>query len=263
MFYRVVPRLVILESMGLYETLSERYDEIFPVNPATVDYVRARMPAGARRRILDLGSATGGHALAFAAQGVEVLGIELSAAMTLRAEAAANRLNIGPRPRFFPGDMRHAARFAAEAFGPEPRFGAALCLGNTLPHLAGDTLTEFFAAIRALLSPGCPFVLQTLNYAHPEAGPGFRFPDIELPGLRFSRRYTGAERGDLRFETRIETAQGNFEDAILLHPHLPENMAKALLQAGFERIEACSGWDGSAFSQKRDRYLIMTGFAPA
>jgi hypothetical protein len=59
------------------------------------------------------------------------------------------------------------------------RFGAALCLGNTLPHIIPDAVPAFFAMVRGLLAPGAPFVIQTLNYAHPDIGPGFVFPAIE------------------------------------------------------------------------------------
>ncbi|TFG79541.1 MAG: SAM-dependent methyltransferase, partial [Spirochaetales bacterium] len=53
--------------MGLYETLADVYDDVFPVNPMTLSFIGAPSRSGAR--LLDLGCATGGHALALAEAG--------------------------------------------------------------------------------------------------------------------------------------------------------------------------------------------------
>ena len=252
--------------MGLYETLNDRYDEIFPVNPAAIGFILARVPDGAPRRILDLGSATGGHALAFAALGWDALGIELSPAMARKAQSrSVEKRSAGSASgstTFVQGDMRRVAEFVAYR-----RFGAAICLGNTLSHIEALELEPFLATIVALLVPEAPLVLQTLNYAHPEIGAGFRFPDIEVPGLKFARRYAAAEPAEaegkeaLSFMTEVETPQGRFEDSVTLYPHKPDVLADALSRSGFERIEFRSSWDGANFAPERDRYLITVGYA--
>lgn len=55
--------------------------------------------------VLDLGCGTGGHALELARRGVEVVGVDLSAAMIERARRAAD-LVADPVPTFVVGDLR-------------------------------------------------------------------------------------------------------------------------------------------------------------
>jgi len=105
------------------------------------------------KKVLDLGSGTGDHARLFAAQGYEVTGVDASDAMLEKSRAAA------PEVRFLRGDMRDIASAVDE------RFGAAICVGNALPHLTGDNDVERLAAgLRKVLLPGGPFLLQMISY---------------------------------------------------------------------------------------------------
>jgi SAM-dependent methyltransferase len=107
------------------------------------------------RRLLDLGSGTGEHAAFFASHGFEVVGIDQSVSMLEQARAEVVR----PDVTFLSGDITEVGALA------QGTFGAAVCLGNTLPHI-GDTghLERFAHGLRARLAPGGVFVLQVLNY---------------------------------------------------------------------------------------------------
>jgi hypothetical protein len=60
---------------------------------------------------------------------------------------------------FVGGDI---ADVAALTTGP---FGAALCLGNTLPHVReAPALVHLLEGLRGRLAPGAPLVIQVLNY---------------------------------------------------------------------------------------------------
>lgn len=108
-----------------------------------------RIPA---RRILDLGCGTGEHAALFASHGFEVVGIDASASMLEQARASLPAAGV----TLVAGDMTRLASLVSGAFG------AATCLGNTLPHIA--ELETLARGLREHLAPGGVFVLQVLNY---------------------------------------------------------------------------------------------------
>lgn len=235
--------------MALYDSLSGVYDRLFPVNPATISTIEALIPPGVDKRILDLGAATGGHTEAFARRGWDALGIELNASM---AQVARDRAHV------VQGSMTNAARLVEDDYGTAVRFAAVLCLGNTLPHLAPGEIVSFFLMIRSLLGRGAPFILQMLNYAHPEIGPGYHFPDIESGNFKFSRNYeAGPEPGTLSFVTRFADGSGESTDATVLHGHTHGMVRERLAEAGFREFTMWSGWDGKSFDPVRDTYLVL------
>jgi SAM-dependent methyltransferase len=107
------------------------------------------------RSVADIGCGTGEHTRHLAAQGFRAAGLDLSESMIDDARAP------GPAPRltFVQGDVREADALLGRGFG------AAICLGNTLPFLTSDKdLAAAFSAIHRLLRPSGRFLLQILNY---------------------------------------------------------------------------------------------------
>jgi len=125
------------------------------------------------KSILDLGSGTGEHARFLAANGFDVTGVDSSPAMLEKSRAAAGEQ---PNLRFLAGDMRDLANVV------EGRFGAAVCLGNALPHLSGEgDLRDLADGLRRVLLPGAPFVAQIINYDRIEAKKERALPLTFLP----------------------------------------------------------------------------------
>jgi len=237
--------------MSVYDRISRLYDEIFPVNPIAIEAIESLIPPEAEKRILDLGAATGGHAHAFADRGWDTLGIELSGEM---ARLAASHAHV------VEGSMLDAESIVNDDYGIAVRFGAALCLGNTLPHLRPEIIPRFFSMVRRLLSPGAPFILQVLNYAHPDIKRGYVFPVIEKDSFRFERRYgQGGDPGTLEFVTTLTEGGDSAGDATFLHALMPDMIAYWLRGAGFRKIDSWSGWDGASFDPVRDRYAGIVG----
>lgn len=113
--------------------------------------------AAPSRRLLDLGSGTGEHARFFASKGFEVVGVDVSDAMMERARESGIPAGV----QLIKGDLTHVDTVVTG------RFGAAICLGNTLSHITSrEALVQMFKGVRAVLMPGAPFVLQILNYEH-------------------------------------------------------------------------------------------------
>ncbi|MGD0221570.1 MAG: class I SAM-dependent methyltransferase [Terriglobia bacterium] len=114
-------------------------------------------------RLLVPACGTGGHVVALAQLGFNVLGFDADAGMVeftrRRIETAAGSIA--------------AARGKAEvklltmegAGGHHEEFDAAFCLGNALPGLSGDgQLLAAFRGIARALRPGGIFLTQNLNY---------------------------------------------------------------------------------------------------
>ncbi len=109
------------------------------------------------RKVLDLGAGTGEHARLLASKGFEVVGMDTSPAMLEKSRAIPAE-NV----RFVEGDMRDIPI--------DEQFGAAICLGNALPHLTGeDDLRRMASNLRRVLVAGGALILQMLNYDRLEA----------------------------------------------------------------------------------------------
>jgi len=247
--------------MALYDTLAPLYDRLFPVNPQTLDFLdelaAAHPDSAERRSLLDVGSATGGHVLAMARRGWQATGMEPSAPMVRLAEAAGGRMGAAA-PRFILGAMPGEA--AALGGG---RFDLVLCLGNTLPHLVGPgVLGRFFSATLPLLGPTGSLVLQLLNYGRPGAGPGFAFPELRAGSFSLRRRYeaeASSESPALRFVVELWNDDSGriAEESTMLAPIEPSRLRDELAAAGFALRGAFGDWDGRAFSESEDPYLIV------
>jgi SAM-dependent methyltransferase len=144
-------------------------------------------------------------------------------------------------------------------------FDAAICLGNSLPHLLTDeALALALADFAAVLRPGGLLVVQNRNFdrvwaererfmppqAHRDGDEEWifvRFYDFHDPTLTFHM---------LRLQ---RTAQGWEQDAqsTELRPIFWQPLANAMATAGLDRAVAYGGYDGSTFDPARSGDLIV------
>ena len=97
-------------------------------------FLRRTLAGATSRRVVDLGAATGEHAQWLATEGFTVVGIE---GVKERWQVAKSRAD--PNVQHLIGDLG-----AVEAM-VRGHFGAAICLGNTLPALLGtEALSRMF-----------------------------------------------------------------------------------------------------------------------
>ncbi|HMM35289.1 MAG TPA: class I SAM-dependent methyltransferase [Thermoanaerobaculia bacterium] len=137
-------------------------------------FLREGLAGAPSTRLLDLGCGTGEHARFLQAEGFEVTGVDASEAQLAQAREE------GPGPEFVKGDL---AELGAAVTGP---FGAAISLGNGLPHLHEREMASFLGHLARLLLPGAPVLFQILNYD--------RILDRGITSLPLNVRDDGGER---------------------------------------------------------------------
>jgi glycine/sarcosine N-methyltransferase len=123
------------------------------------------------RRVLDLGCGSGEHTRFLTALGFDVTGVDAS---TSQLEAARGADPAGRYVQCGLGTLAEADTGAQ---------GAALCVGNTLPHLCEEEqVLAFFGGLAGCLQSGAPFLLQLLNYDRILDRGERTFPPVVRPG---------------------------------------------------------------------------------
>jgi glycine/sarcosine N-methyltransferase len=212
------------------------------------------------QRVLDLGCGPGEHARRLAAEGFEVVGVDASEAMLRQAQEEPVPENL----HFVLGDLGRLGTLI------EGVFGAAICLGNTLPHLRSrDDLAGMALGLREHLVPGAPFVLQILNYDRI-----FRRNERSLPinfrsdpegDFVFIRLMTPQDDGTVLFyPATLRLRPGCDPPLVLDHTrevHLRgwkrEEIEQILAEAGFLHRETFGAFDGSPWDPEESRDLLL------
>ncbi len=229
--------------MELYSLLARHYDELFPLYPAVVDFVRSARPEGA---VLDVGCATGSLGLSLLEKGYGVTGVDLDQAMVAIARSRTRRHRTHPgQAEFLEADMlRLDERFSAG------RFDIVTCFGNTLVHLPDpEAVLRFFSQARGLLAPSGVLLFQVLNYQYIRRAAVRLLPVLETPALVFRREYRDRPDGRLDFSVSLlERASGVLmSDTVPLQPLEKDELDRLLKRAGFPDRRYCGGFDRRPF----------------
>jgi SAM-dependent methyltransferase len=146
------------------------------------------------RRVLDLGCGVGRHARLLAEMGHEVVGIDGSEEV----------LEVAQDEGIPEGVQFLLAEMGAVEMAVRGHFGAAICLGNTVPYLlSAESLARMLVGLRRRLLPGAPLLLQLLNYDRIFAGGATTLPVESIP----------SPQGDLEIVREVEPR----EDGIVVH----------------------------------------------
>lgn len=248
------------DQVPLYDAFGEEYDVMVDWDERLKNetpFLRAQLERVGARRLLDVGSATGRHAVHLASLGYEVVGADPSAVMVRRAEANA----------------RGAAgvRFVRAGFGglraaTEGAFDAALCLGNTLPHVRSQAdLLGSLRDIAAVLRPGGLLVVQLLNYDRILAE-GRRFLGL-TQGAAAGREYLffrfyDYHEGGLTFNVAILQRAGPGSwgwrvESTRLQPVLSSQLEESLAATGFGSVHLYGSYGGEAYRALTANDLIV------
>jgi SAM-dependent methyltransferase len=148
-----------LPSTEFYDRLARAFDVMtdWPARLAfEMPFIQLTLDQHNVRSVLDTACGTGWHAIALAQKGYAAAGCDASRAMIERA--GANAAQAGVDVRFETADFQRLDFFPG-------KFGAILCLGNSLPHLLSrEELVAAFEQILGRLEHGGLIILHNLNY---------------------------------------------------------------------------------------------------
>ncbi len=215
---------------------------------------------GPSKRVLDLGCGTGEHARFLAEQGFEVVGVDASESMIASARDEPMPENL----LFVQGDL---AALAAITEGP---FGGAICLGNTLPHIRREgELLSLWSALRQLLLPAAPLLIQLLNYerifSRQERHLPLNFRSDGEEEIIFLRLMELQDDGEVSFyPSTLRLVPGGdpplevkAAKEVRLHGWRVEELRSGLERAGFDSFRLLGDFAGREFDPQESRDLIL------
>lgn len=219
--------------MKFYESISDLYDSIFPLNPAQIAFVKSSLGATEECSLLDIGCGTGNLSIELAKISKEVMAIDLDENMLRKAqEKSEGQANL----RFSKLDMLDIGTTY-----PRISFDAIICFGNTLVHLASNKdVSGFFQQSKSLLKTTGKLLAQIINYDRIIDLGIDHLPTIENEMLKFERNYIYHPNENLLDFDTILTIKKNgqqIRNSVKLLPIRKEEIERLLTQAGFSTIK--------------------------
>jgi len=233
-----------------YTVLSRYYDELFPAEQDTVNFLRSRLSSN--EPILDAACGSGNYTHALLGLGLDVYGIDSEPEMIAFAGAK------GRSERFFVGDMLKLHELA-----PAP-FGGIFCIGNSLSHVSTrDEVKSFVVRAREAMHADRPLLIQVMNPERLTPGQAVTLPSLKAPGVTMHRSYTYLPELE-RIEFGAELATGTGENAEITQTLLVITEAllrQHLIEAGFTAIEVAADFLGAAFERHSSPMLVISAHA--
>jgi SAM-dependent methyltransferase len=251
----------VKDARGFYDALGSDYDLMVSWESRLArekEFFAALFDAERARSVLDTACGTGMHAVAFALQGRQAAGADISPAMIERARA--NAAGAGVHVDF------RVAGFGQMAGAFDGTFDAVTCLGNSLPHLLEDgALEAALADFAGVLRPGGLLVIQNRNYdralkkggasVHLNARPE---PDGETLFVRMTQA-RGGESIDFSILT-LRKRGGAWTSSLETTPLRAitrERMQRALAAAGFRGVETWGDYSRAPFDAPGTGDLVV------
>lgn len=245
--------------MAFYQEFNRYYDEIFPVKPGKVEFLKdsfAELPDGAS--LLDIGCGTGGYTIEMRQEGYKPVGIDYELAMLDRAreKTAAEDLSIEYKKL----DMRDLALFYSK-----PYFYGVYSLGNVLVHLSNEQeISSMIKKINKVMHQGGRLVVQIVNYDRVLANEVDSLPTItnQEAGVEFIRHYDLKDDGRIDFRTELIINKGTddqqcFRNSVDLYPLRSQEFISLLKNSGFAEIESFGDFQGGEFKPGESFPLII------
>ena len=142
--------------MNMYDQISEYYDEIFPVDAKTLDFIK-RAAGNPPRSVLDVACGSGGHAVEMSKYGYNTTATDNNPDMILRTSRKAREENV--MVDVVECDMRDIGSKI------QKKFDCIYCIGNSIVHITNiDEITDVLMQMEKLLVKEGTLIIQTLNY---------------------------------------------------------------------------------------------------
>ena len=248
------------ETAEFYHKLAGVYDELFPVEAGTMQFLR---DAGARpgNSVLDLACGSGLYTEALLQEGVDIYGLDGSPDLIQQARAR------GSHPeRFVFADMSQLGTEAAGAQLPAG-FDLVFCIGNSISHLnsAGDVRAVLRSIAGVLRGPHASLVLQYVDMDEIPVGSARNLPALQAGAVSFERCYVRSTSDRVTFDAALVDEHTNSRDTIrneLLVLRTAE-VVDWLAGLGFGSVEVWGGFRRQPIEDSWVRVLSATGVAVA
>ncbi|MFW5790551.1 MAG: class I SAM-dependent methyltransferase [Bacillota bacterium] len=245
--------------MAFYQEFNRYYDDIFPVKPGKVEFLKdsfAELPDGAS--LLDIGCGTGGYAIEMRQEGFKPVGIDYELAMLdqARDKTAVKDLSIEYKKL----DMRDLALFYSK-----PYFSGVYSLGNVLVHLSSEQeISTMITKINRVMHRGAKLVIQIVNYDRVLDNGVDSLPTItnQEAGVELIRHYDLNDNGWIDFRTELIVNKGTDEEekyrnSVPLYPLRSGDFISLLEDSGFAEIESFGDFKGGDFKPEESFPLII------
>lgn len=250
--------------MSFYQAMEKYYDDIFPLHRETLVFLEKTLWRPGRRNVLDLACGTGSYALALAARGFDVTGIDLDETMIeLASQKVVEELPLcmsggeSGEVTFLKGDMlKLSALLQAE-------YDGAFCIGNSLVHLVTTgQIEEAVKEIAAVLCLGAKLVVQIVNYDRILKNDIKSLPTLQNKerGVSFERLYSydrQSHRIDFTGILKLPDSTSR-TNTIPLYPLRREELEEMLAGAGFAATEFYGSFGGGPWSLESPATVIVT-----
>ncbi|MCK5136610.1 MAG: class I SAM-dependent methyltransferase [Bacteroidales bacterium] len=225
--------------MTFYQTISDYYRKIFPLNPAQVKFVKNTLAETCQLSLLDIGCGTGDLSLELSKSFKKVVGIDLDEAMLDQARSkSAEDGNV----EFINLNMMDIGQH----FGNDA-FNSIVCFGNTLVHLnTPDSISGFINQCKRVLTQDGKLLLQIINYDRILDLKISSLPTLENNDIRFVRNYQYLEGMHLiDFETILTVKSTNqvIKSNIRLYPLRKAEIESLIKEAGFRSFQVYSNFN--------------------
>lgn len=229
--------------MSFYTVLSEYYDEIFPLNNKSIDFIKDRINADGT--IIDVAAGTGNHAIALAKEGFKVIATDID----------ENMVNIIKEKAITAAVPVEGLKMPMEKISTLNTKGldAVLCLGNSLVHLHDlSSVKAFLKDVYDQLSAEGKLIVQIVNYDRILSEGVTSLPKIEKKHVSFFRTYKHI-RGKIIFNGELQVNNGNnlsiYNNEIELLPITSEDLRQILSEIGFKSIKLFGSFAESPFTK--------------
>ena len=246
------------ETAEFYHKLAGVYDELFPVEASTMQFLR---DTGARpgNSVLDLACGSGLYTEALLQEGVDTYGLDGSPDLIEQARARSSHPE-----RFVLADM---SQLGAEAAGAQLPAGFDLdfCIGNSISHLhsAADVRAVLCSIAGILRGPHARVVIQYVDMEEIPVGSVRNLPALQAGTVSFERCYVRSTSDRVTFDAALVDEHTDSRDTIrneLLILRTAE-VVDWLGGLGFGQVEVWGGFGRQPIEDSWVRVLSATGVA--
>ena len=232
--------------MSFYQTLVTYYDEIFPLNVVTQQFLCSIFPKNSC--LLDMGAGTGTMSLALQKSGRKMTAFEPDSSMVekIKQKNTAETEHI----LVYQKGMLELDEISES-------FDGIYCIGNTLAHLQNEQeIFRFFQQVYQHLHPTGILILQTVNFDQINKLKTFEFPVIRKENCIFMRKYE--QNGTyIRFVITLKTQNEIRSNTTILFPASSQTILQLLQEAGFSHLQTYGNFKKEAFEKTSSAFIVI------